>query len=449
MLLVLLAAPAAAVIDSFVAIVALPSIQSQLGASDAGAQLVVAAYILAYAALLITGGRLGDVFGHRRLLVIGLTLFGATSFGAAVAPNQTVLIVARFAQGGAAALMYPQALGQIQVLYRGEGRAIAMAAYGVTLGLAAMAAPAVGGLVIQADLFGLSWRPIFLLNVPLAAIAAVLAVRLLPVVAPPGARMRFDFAGVIVLAVGLVALVLPVIVGRQLGWPWWTWPLMATAIVAGLVFVVHERHASAPLIDLDLLLVRTFSMGLLTTVVFYAGQVSYLVLLTLYLQRGLDLPPMTAGLVFVAVAAGFSLASTFLHLLLAQLGRHVLTVGALALTFSATGLALLVTCCPPALPALIPLVVFLSGIGFGLVIPILIDASLVGVPHEYAGAAAGVLVTAQQVAGAVGVALTGLAFFGLLQASLPIGEAFALTLGINVALFVATTVLVQVMGNGR
>jgi MFS family permease len=452
-LLVLLAAPFLAVLDAFVVLVAVPSIQDQLHASDAGVQLVVAGYGVAYAAFLIAGGRLGDIHGRRKLLVVGFVLFAGTSLLGAAAPNEDVLVLARVLQGASAALMYPQTLALIRVHFTGRDLGVAMAAFGMTLGGAAVAAQLVGGFVVQTNILGFGWRAIFVVALPIGVLATGLALLLVPESRAGGAP-RLDLAGVALVTAGLLALVFPLIVGRQLGWPLWTWPLAAGAGLLGGLFVVHQRRLArrgrAPLVSLDLFRVRSIVVGLAMTLVFYGGQVSFWLLLTLYLQHGLGLSPLNTGLVFTPVALGFFAASLVSPALAQRAGRHVLTGGALGLAAGTGALSELArdAAGSPALPMLLP-VLFACGLGFGLVIPSLVTLVLRVVPTDYEGAASGVLVTAQQVAGAVGVALSGILFFGLLHRPLAYASSFALALGLNVVLFVATALLAQVVRDAR
>jgi MFS family permease len=454
-LAVLLAAPFLAVLDGFIVAIAVPSIQDQLRASDAAVQLVVAGYVVAYASFLIAGGRLGDIHGRRRLLVIGLCLFSATSLLAATADDQDVLVVARFLQGASAALMYPQTLALIRVHFHGRDLLRATAAFGVALGVASVAAQLLGGIIVQADILGLHWRAIFLVNVPIGIAAAGLALLVVPE-SRSGRSQRLDLLGVALVTSGLVALVFPLILGRELGWAPWTLWLLGGAALLGALFTLHERRmtdrGAAPLVSLDLFGGRAFVVGLLMTLLFYAGQISFFLLLSLYLQHGLRLDPLTTGLLFAPVALGFLAASVSAPRLLARLGRHVLTVGALGLAASTGGLAALATD-GTGQPALLPMlpVLFLVGTGYGLVIPTLLGVVLRAVPNDCEGGAAGVLVTTQQVAGAIGVALSGILFFGLLHQGSPppFADAFAVALVFNVGLFLVTALMVPVLRDSR
>ena len=445
-LVVLLAAPFLAVLDAFAVLVAVPSIQHQLRASNAGVQLVIAGYVVAYAAFLITGGRLGDIHGHRKLLVIGLGLFSATSLLAAAAPNQEVLVLARFLQGTGAALMYPQTLALIRTHFCGRELASALAAFGVALGLAAVSAQLVSGLLLRADVLGLGWRSIFLVNLPVSVTASGLALRLVPE-SWGGRTERLDLAGVGLVTIGLLALVFPLTVGRELGWPGWTWGLLIGGGLVGGVFVTNEhrltRREMGPLVSLDLFRIRAIVVGLLATLALYGGQLSLWLLLTLYLQVGLGLSPLAAGLVFAPMAVGFLTGSIGASRLPLKARSGVLTIGALGLAASTGALAGIALGGGTRAHVLaLLLVLLLIGAGFGLTIPTLVGAVLQAVPQDHEGAASGVLVTAQQVAGVLGVAVSGVVFFELLPKA-PYASAFALTLSLNVVLFLLCAGLVR------
>ncbi|HEY7200248.1 MAG TPA: MFS transporter, partial [Candidatus Dormibacteraeota bacterium] len=392
------------------------------------------------------GGRLGDLYGHRRLLVVGLIVFSLCSLLGAVAPDQRVLVLARCMQGAGAALMYPQSLALIKAHFQGPDLRAALAAFGVALGLASVAAQLAGGLLVQADVLGLGWRAVLLVNVPLGIAAAALVLGTVP--ASRGRRgARIDLAGAGVLAAALFALVLPLTIGRDLGWPVWTWPALGGAAAAGVVFVLHQRRLTgrglAPLVPLALLRLRPFAVGLLTTLVLYTGQISLFLLLTLYLQRGLGMDPLRTGLTFTPLAVGFFAASVTAPRLSRRSGVPLLSAGSLVLLAGATGLSVLALSGAGDtlwLPRM--LVLIAVGVGFGLVIPTLVGVVLAVVPADQEGGAAGVLVTTQQVAGAVGVALSGLLFFGVLTRA-PYATAFALALGLQIVVFAATALLAR------
>lgn len=443
-LFVLLAAPWLAVMDGFLAIVAAPSIQTNLHLSDAGVQLVVAARVVAYAGMLITGGRLGDLHGPRQVLVTGLGLFAVSALAAAAAPTPTVLILARAFQGVSAALMYPQSLALIQRHWHGCHLTSAMAAFGVVLGLASGTALLGGGLVLQANVMGLGWRGVFLIDAPISAAAAVLAARVAPAVGP-GRATGLDVVGAVLLTLGLMALVLPLTAGRELGWPLWAWMLLMCGGLVGVGFARHElrleERGGSPLISIRALRIRVMMLGLVATLALYGGQLSLWLLLTLYLQDGLRLAPLVTGLAFVPVSLGLLVGSSCTPWLPAGQKRRVLIAGSLALAAGVAGLGLVVLVETAAgIVALLPALLVI-GVGFGLTVPTLLGLVVRAVPKDYEGAASGLLVTAQQVAGALGIAATGMIFFGLRQRAIPYANALVAALGLNVGLFLVTAVL--------
>jgi len=297
------------VLDFFIVNVALPSMQHELLASTATLQLVVAGYGLATAAGLITGGRLGDLFGRRRMFMAGLLLFTLASAACGLAPNAELLVAARVLQGLAGALLQPQVLAMIGLVHTGEDRARAFAAYGLTLGLGATLGQLVGGLLIQADLWGLGWRSCFLINLPIGLLALLLAPRVIPPLANGGHQSRLDPAGMLLVAAASVAVVLPLVEGRQQGWPLWSWLCLAAALPLALLFAFQQRRLAArggaPLVAPVLMADARFVNGLLTTLAFYVGNASLYFVLALYLQQGLALGALRSGLVFTALALGF------------------------------------------------------------------------------------------------------------------------------------------------
>ncbi|KGM30594.1 MFS transporter, partial [Inquilinus limosus] len=243
-LAVMLAGPFMTVMDVMIVNVAIPSIRLGLGASYAEAELVVAGYSLAYAVALITGGRLGDLQGRRRMFVAGLIGFALTSALCGVATTAQTLLLARLLQGVAAALLFPQVFSLIRVTFPDpQDCARAFAALGVVLGLAAVAGQVLGGILVAADLWGLGWRPIFLLNIPIGLLAAIAAPRLIPAdqVAP---GQRLDLAGVALSALGLGLLLYPLIEGREAGWPAWSLAMLAAAVPVLAAFAWHQHGRS-------------------------------------------------------------------------------------------------------------------------------------------------------------------------------------------------------------
>ncbi|MDQ2779439.1 MAG: MFS transporter [Pseudomonadota bacterium] len=416
-LLVMLSGTFIVVLDFFIVNVAIPSIQRDLHASAGALQLIVMGYGLANATTLITGGRLGDIYGRRRLFEIGLGLFTLASAACAMAPSASLLVAARIAQGTAGALLQPQVLAILSVLYPGAHRSKAFAAYGLTLGLGAACGQLVGGLLIHADVAGLGWRSCFLINLPIGALALALSHRVLPPMHGQPAS-RLDLPGMALVALALTAVEFPLVFGRDQGWPLWSLVSLVASVPLLGEFWTYQRGLAArggqPLIAPSLMSHRPFVLGLLITLTFFMGNASLYFVLALYLQQGLGLQPLDAGLVFTALAAGFFATSMASPWFAKTLGRHSIFAGALVLAaghavlygllgrFTAQNVALMV-------PTLL-----LQGCGLGMVMAPLAAVVLAGLPPQHAGVASGVMATVQQAGNALGVALIGILFYGAL-----------------------------------
>ena len=310
-LVILLVGQAMASMDASILVVAAPSLQSSLHASDAELQLVVGMYSLAFGALVVTGARLGDDVGRSRAFRAGLGAFTVASLIGGVAPTPAVLIVARVLQGAAAALMTPQVLSIIQASFDGERRARAIGAYSMILAVGVAAGQILGGLLVTAHLLAAAWRPALLLNAPVGVLLLVASRGRLPALAPT--RQRLDLVGVGLLSAALLALIVPLTFGRQLGWPAWTWPCLVGAVIAARAFAVGERRLAArggrPVFDLDLFALPAVTFGVLAVWLVMACYAGFLLMLTLYLQGSLHFTPLHAGLIFSIYAAGFAAAS--------------------------------------------------------------------------------------------------------------------------------------------
>ncbi len=418
-LLVMLSGTFMAVLDFFIVNVALPSIQQDFHAGAGLLQLVVVGYGLANAALLVTGGRLGDLHGRRRLFVIGTGLFTLASAVCGLAPSLGVLIGARIAQGLASALMQPQVLAMLGMLYTGTHRAKAFSAYGLALGLAAASGQVIAGLLIHADVAGLGWRTCFLINLPIGAAMLALSGRVLPPLRPTmtGQRTsRLDLPGAALVALALTAAVLPLVQGREAHWPLWSVACLAACVPLFALFWRHQRRVTAsggqPLVSPALLAHRPYMLGLLTTLTFFAGNASFYFVLALYLQQGLGLAPLEAGLVFTVLAGGFFATSMAAPWFARRLGRHAIVTGALVLAAGHALLAALVAGPQARSVALMLPVLLIQGCGLGLVMAPLASVVLAGLPTQHAGVASGVMATVQQVGNALGVALIGILFYG-------------------------------------
>src|SRR5690242_16542229 len=299
-------------IDVTIVNVALPSIRRDLHASATQLEWVVSGYMLAFAATLIIAGNLGDKFGRKRLFLSGAALFGLASLAAGLSGSGAELIAARVVQGAAAAAMAPQVLATFRVIFGRAERGKAFGVYGAMLGFASAIGLVLGGLLTGANLFGWEWRSVFYVNVPVAVAALIAGARLVPETKDPGARRPF-VAGAVLLAGSLVAIVYPLLEGRQLGWPGWVWPLMAAG-VAGLVVLglIEARRTSttvAPLLRAGLFRVPAFAAGMGVQLAFFAGMQGFFIAFALWLQAGEHFSPLKAGLTAVAFSAGSFIAA--------------------------------------------------------------------------------------------------------------------------------------------
>jgi EmrB/QacA subfamily drug resistance transporter len=444
---VILAGTFIVVLDFFIVNVALPSIQSGLHASSGAIEWVVAGYGLTTAVGLITASRLGDRHGRRRVFSVGLALFTLSSALCGVAGTSEVLIVARLVQGCAAALMMPNVLSLIGVLYDGVDRAKALSAYGMTMGLAAVSGQLIGGVLVQANPAGLGWRSCFLINVPVGLLALTLAPRLVPESSAPRAG-RLDPLGTALVTVGLTAIVLPLVEGRQHGWPPWTWVSLALAPVLLVAFWRQQgslaRRGGHPLINPDMFRAPALRAGLLSQLVFWSGQASFFLILGLYLQLGRGLSPLQSGLVFTILAGSYLAASLRAPVLTQRHGRRVLAVG--ASTLAVGHLALLAAVAEVGVGGSVAVLVpglLLVGAGMGLGITPLATIVMSGMRAQDAGAISGVLATAQNVGNAIGVAVIGVVFFGALTQGY--ATAFELSVGVLAATLTGVAALTRLL----
>jgi EmrB/QacA subfamily drug resistance transporter len=425
---VLMAGTAMIVLDFFIVNVALPSMQLRLHASDGAIEWVVAGYGLTFAAFLVTAGRLGDRIGRRRAFAIGLALFVITSAACGLAPDPSVLVVARLAQGLAAALISPNVLSIIGVVFVGPERVKAITVYGLVMGLAAVGGQILGGLLIQWDPAGLGWRTVFLINVPVGVVAWAMTGRLVPESRSPS-EGSLDLVGMVLVTAGLFLLVLPLVQGREQGWPAWSWAMLALAPLVLVAFVLHQRRVArrgaVPVLDLALLRRPTLRAGLTVQLLFWCGQAAFFMVFALYLQLGHGLDPLRAGLVFTVLAVAYLLASLRAPSLTPRYGRDLIGSGALSLALGDALLLLSVVAFGGAIPTLVP-GLLLAGAGMGLCITPLTSIALSHADQRTAGSLSGTLATTQQVGNALGVAVTGVVFFGNLHAGY--GPAFAWSL---------------------
>ncbi|MEU4576542.1 MFS transporter [Nonomuraea sp. NPDC023979] len=426
------------ILDFFIVNVAIPAIQRDLHAGAAEVEWIVAGYGLAYGSGLILGGRLGDLFGRRRVFAIGLALFTLASLACGLAPDAATLIAARVAQGLAAAALTPQVLAILRTAYSGAAQARALNAYALTMGLAAVFGQLIGGVLIQADLFGLGWRACFLINVPIGVAALALTRAVVPE-SRAGTAARLDLGGAALVTGALVATLLPLIEGREQGWPLWTWlsPFVALALFTAYG---RRRHAS-PLIDLALFRERAFTAGLLTQLAFTMGMAAYFLIFALYVQGAAGLDALEAGLVFTPIGLGYLAASRLAPRFVARLGRQAIAAGGLTRAVALTVLLAAVAAQAP-LGWLVPILA-VDGFGMGLALAPIMGTVLAGVAPRHAGSAAGVLTTVQQVGAALGVGIVGIVFYGGLAGG--VSQAFQHGLIYVIAVALAVAGLVQLL----
>ncbi|ANP54899.1 MFS family permease [Streptomyces griseochromogenes] len=416
-LFTVLLAAALPLVDFFIVNVALPAIGTDLAAGEAVLELVVAGYGVAYAVLLVLGGRLGDLFGRRRLFLGGMAAFGLTSLACGLAPGAWSLVAARIAQGASAAAMLPQVLATIQAATSGTRRARAMSLYGATAGLSMVAGQILGGVLVAADVAGSGWRAIFLVNVPVVLLGLVLAVRYVPETRSQHPE-PVDGPGTVLLAASLLTLLVPLTEGRAAGWPLWTWlSLAAFPFVAGAFYAVErraDRQGRTPLVPPSLFAVASLRRGLVLILPFSIGFSGFMFVIALVLQRGAGLGPVPAGLALAPMAVAFLFTSLAGPRLIARYGTRVIAVGSV---LQGVGILLIVLAVWREWPhlgfgSLLPGAA-VAGAGQALQLPNLMRIVMSEVPPARAGVGSGVMVTTQQSALALGVATLGTLFLSL------------------------------------
>jgi len=420
-LVIVLTAPLLSVIDVFIINVAIPSIKKGVHATDAEIQLVIAGYLLGYAAFLITGGRAGDHFGRKKTFFRGMLAFTLTSClcGLSVTPFQ--LNATRLLQGVSAAFMVPQSIAFIQVLFTDhKERAKAIGYYGITLGVASIIGQVMGGYLSELHGFVEGWRLIFFINLPIGGVALWATRRYLTETEKKTGHI-FDYSGVVILTAALFSLIYPLIQGREKGWPWWSILLL---LLSGAIFVFFFRDQRGklqqgrhPLIDLHLFSIRDFNLGLLAVLFHFMMHTSYLLIGAVFFQNGLGLTPAQSGLYFVAPGILFTISSVVASRSVIRYGKSIPLLGVFLLIISFLLQTRLFNL--QAGSATIFLLMSVYGAGNGLVMPSLLLMTLRKVPHEFAGAASGAYSTFQQTASALGVSIIGGLFYFMVNIGQP------------------------------
>jgi EmrB/QacA subfamily drug resistance transporter len=414
-------------VDVTIVNIAIPSIQRDAGASFSQIQWITAGYALAFAAGLITGGRLGDIHGRKRLFLVGIGGFTLASALCGFAANPEMLVASRILQGGMAAMMVPQVLSIVHATFPAHERGKVFGLFGAVVGLGAVSGPLLGALLTEWNLFGLEWRPIFLINLPVGVVAFLLGRRFITESKAPHA-LRLDLVGVALVTLGLLMLLYPLTRGRELGWPVWGYVSMGGALVVFAALVAYERRKASrdgsPLVELSLFRVKSFAAGIAVQTVFGVALGVFFLVWTLYMQTGLGWSPLHAGLtgvpfsIAVSTAAGLSVQK-----LVPRFGRKVLQAGALVMMAGvlvyigeAHRYGLGITSWQMTLPLVV------MGAGMGLIVAPLTDAVLSEVPREHAGSASGLINTVQQMGNALGLGLVSVVFFGVVDDRLRPGQ---------------------------
>jgi MFS family permease len=442
-----LVAEAMNLLDATIVQVAGPVIHTDLGGASAAIPWFSASYTLAFALLLLTGARLGDIAGRRRVFRIGVAAFAATSLACALTPTPEALIGLRALQGAAAALIIPQTFGLIRAMFDGDELPKALGAIGPVMGLSAVLGPVLGGVLAHADVFGSSWRAVFLVNLPLAAAVLAIAPRLRDDRAP--SRPRLDPAGTVLAMTGTALVVCPLATGTP-GPVAWATAAAGTAVLA--LFVAHQRRTArlgrTPLIEPALLRGRAFPAALATSTLFFASMNAVMITVVLHLELGLDRGPLTAGLTLLPWSTGLAAGSWAAGAYLVP--RHGTRVMHAGIAILATGLAAAVLAyrasAPDAYPSALPFALAVAGLGTGLFTPPFFSTALDGVGPQETGSAAGLLNAVQQLGGTLGVAVAGGIY--LAGADAPHAAAQA-ALATAVAILAATAIAAAAMTSHR
>ena len=414
-LAVILAAECMDLLDATVVNVAAPAIHSDLHTSSTGLQWIVGGYALAVAVGLIVGGRLGDILGRRKMFLVGAAGFTLASACCGLAPDTGVLVACRLVQGLAGAMMLPQGLGLLRETFADEDQVKAFGIFGPVIGLAAVLGPILGGVLVDWNLGGSGWRLVFLVNVPLGAAAIVGAWLLLPRRAPSG-HTRLDGSGALLSAAACLAMVYPLIEGRQYGWPWWTYVIIALSLIlfVGFGWQQHARARSGrdSIVVPTVFAHRGYVVGLLVMLLFFSGMGGLLLTISVFLQVGQRFSAIHTGVAFIPMSLGMAVGAGASGAYLGKrFGRRVIQGGTLV---SLAGWALVVWALHHAVPTgaldLLPGLA-VAGLGMGLVVAPLFDVVLASVTDEEVGSASGVLNAVQQLSGAMGVAVLGTIFF--------------------------------------
>lgn len=450
-LAVLLGAAFMNLIDVTIVNVALPSMQTNMGATSSQIEWVIAAYVLTFALFLLPFGRLGDIVGKRRVFVAGVIAFTIISAFCGLAPNIEMLVIARVLQGIAGAALMPQVLAIIQDIFPREERIKAFSFFGATASIASVSGPLVGGFLIDLNIAGLDWRPIFLINIPLGIAVALLALRNIPKMAG-NPELSVDWGGMLIVATAVFCLIFPLVEGRSFDWPVWIFVMMAASMPAFFAFVLWERyrdeHNASQLLPMSLITNRNYMVGTFIVMAFFSGLPGLFMVLVLYFQLGFGLSPLESGLATAPFPFGVFLASTTLSRMMGnRYMRQRLTAGIAMLIVAMFWIRHTVLGVSGELTGtvfLLPLL--MAGFSVGVTISVIFNTVLAGVPPKDTGSGSGGLQAFQQMGAAIGIAVIGQIFFASLAANgaptqASFKDATAAALIYDIALFATVIVL--------
>ncbi len=444
-------------IDVTIVNVALPSMQKSLNATSSQIEWVVAIYIMVFGLGLLPFGRLGDIVGRRRIFITGIIVFTIGSALCGLAPSINTLILARFLQGIGGAMMIPQTLAMVPAILSPSERAFAFSLFGLSAGLASVSGPIVGGLLIDANIHGLDWRPIFLVNIPVGIIAVFASLRFIPML-KGNPENRNDFPGILLAAISLFLLIFPLLEGRQYGWPLWAFLMMASSVLVMIAFVLwlryRDRTGGPQVLPLNLLRNRSYMIGSAMTAFLFSSMPGFFLILAVYLQSGYGLTPLQSGITTVPFPAGVLIASLISGRLGARFPRRRITFGALMMMVTVLWLQHVIgnvegeiiwTHFAPPL--------FLGGLGLGTAISPMFQTVLANVQGRDIGSGSGALQSFQQLGGAIGVAVIAEIFFSHVETGMAGGgdrhtvfaQAFTMAVYYNLAALFMVAALVRLL----
>lgn len=446
-LTVILFAQLLSIMDIFIMNVSIPSIQRDIHASNGQMQLIIAAYLIGFASFLITGGRLGDLYGRKRLFIVGLILFMISSITCGFSTNSLFLIISRFMQGFSAALMSPQVLSMIQIVFpEHKERTKAMSWYGITIGIGTILGQFLGGYFSSLTFINEAWRLIFFINIPICLFAVILGFKILDE-SKIMITERFDFFGVALLAVGLFCFTYALTISEHGSFGIESILLMGISVILLVYFIKNQKNRilkSKPyLIDLQLFKFKNFNIGILAVSFFFIMLDSYFYVLSIFFQEGLKINPLDSGEIIVFQGFGFILASVFSAKLILRYGKKVLILGLILIItvlmlqgyFFTTSTSIFI----------LYLLLFIHGVGVGSIIPSLANIALSGIPKDLMGNASGVYITLQQTAAIIGIIIVGSLFYYFLGQQPLLSDyqkAFKIALVTNIICLIAVIVLI-------